>query len=530
MEFVKKHILKISLFLLLLAAGYLCNSILTQSQIEPGDSPSGERSRQADTPQRIAGDGKEASELSEQMPREQFPDADSTQRTAPNRSTRGEVSGEGTEYAPQIAVYSIVFFILSIAAYYRYLYKYKNVKIHPSNAKIIVFTLLCVGLLLRIACSNLIEGHPFDISLFKTWATTAADNLFQVYSGRGSSDYPPLYIYVLSFIGKIARLPAMNPYFNLLLKLPSILADIAASFLIYKLADRYLSQVISILLSAFYIFNPAVLINSTLWGQVDSFFTLIVICALLMLTENKIGLASALFTAAVLMKPQGIIFLPVLFFALIREKNYKGYLQAAVFALGTAAIIVLPFTLNYGGSWIFKLFSNTMAQYHYASVNAFNFFSLLGANYIEDATTLFIFSYYDWGMIFIVLCAAWSWFIYIKGNARTFAFAAALLLIAGVFTFSARMHERYLFPAVALSIFAFIYLKDKRLLLSAAGFSSTAYINAHLVLFETGRGIDSQPFSPVMICVSLLNVLLFVHLAKVLFDIAVKKRSYPCRC
>ncbi|MCR4436885.1 MAG: hypothetical protein QHH06_14835 [Clostridiales bacterium] len=103
---------------------------------------------------------------------------------------------------------------------------------------------------------------------------------------------------------------------------------------------------------------------------------------------------------------------------------------------------------------------------------------------------------------------------------------AALLQIAGVFTFSARMHERYLFPAVALSLLAFLYLRDKRLLLLAAGFSATVYLNTHSVLFGTLNGINSASYGPVLISTSLLNVLLFVYLVKVLADIAVRKRTY----
>ncbi|MCL6479010.1 MAG: hypothetical protein K6T65_11450, partial [Peptococcaceae bacterium] len=96
-------------------------------------------------------------------------------------------------------------------------------------------------------------------------------------------------------------------------------------------------------------------------------------------------------------------------------------------------------------------------------------------------------------------------------------------LIAGVFNFSTRMHERYLFPAVALSILAYIYLRDKRLLLLSAGFSATVYINTHYVLLATIKGMHSAPSGPAPVITSLLNVLLFACLARVLSDIAVKK-------
>lgn len=458
-----------------------------------------------------------------QVPSGQFPGPKATQRTAPpNESMLRGITSSGTEYASQLVTCSLIFLSLFVAAYL--LLKYKKLKINPGDEAILILTVLCIGLLLRIFSATLIAGHPFDINTFKNWATAAANNLSHFYANSGSSDYPPLYIYVLFLIGKIASIPAMSPYFTLLLKLPSMMADIATSYLIYRLARKYLSLEISIMLTAFYTFNPAVLINSTIWGQVDSFFTFIVVASIFMLAENKIGLASALFTAAVMMKPQGIIFLPVLFFELIRQKNLKGFLKAIACSLSTAVVIALPFSLNKGALWIIRLFSSTVAEYPYASVNAFNFFSLIGANYTKDASTLLVLSYHSWGMIFIVMISAFAWFIYIKGNSRMFAFAAALLLIVGVFTFSTRMHERYLFPAVALSILAFIYLRDKRLLLLSAGFSATIYINTHYVLFETMKGINSAPYSPTLIITSILNVLSFIYLVKVLFDIAVMKR------
>lgn len=267
------------------------------------------------------------------------------------------------------------------------------------------------------------------------------------------------------------------------------------------------------------------LINSTIWGQVDSFFTLIIVAALVVLTEKKIDLATVLFTAAILMKPQGIIFLPVLFFELIRLKTLRSWLKVLIPGIVTALVLVLPFSLNTNGLWIFKLYASTLGEYPYASVNAFNFFSLLGANFTKDASTLLVFSYHSWGLIAIVLITVFSWFLFIKGNSRIYASAVALLLIDGVFTVSSRMHERYLFPAVALSILAFIYLRDKRLLLLAVGYSVTSYINTHFVLFETQSGINSVAYGPILIVTSLFNVFLLIYLIRVLYDLVMRESS-----
>ncbi len=449
---------------------------------------------------------------------DRFQNSDSTRH---RQTSNGRISSgmgiEGAEYALLFITYAVIFLAAFTIIYY--LYIYKKIRINPTDEKLLILTLLCAGLLFRISVSTLINGHPYDINTFRSWATAAANNIFQVYSGPRPSDYPPLYMYILFLIGKVANFPAVNPYFTLLLKLPSELADIATALLIYKLARRYMFLEISILAAAFYIFNPAVIINSTVWGQVDSFFTFMVTLSLYWLSENKLNYAAILFTATVLMKPQGIIFLPVLFFEIVRVRDLKNILKAAVFSLSTAAVILFPFSLNWGAFWIFKLFSGTVAEYPYASVNAFNFFSLIGKNYASDAVTMLGFSYHSWGLFFVTVITAISWLMYHKAKNNKFAAAAALVLIAGVFTFSTSMHERYLFPAVALSIITFIYLRDNRLLLLAAGFSITVYINTHYILFSTISGVNQAAYNLTLVLISLLNILLFIYLLKILIDV-----------
>jgi len=517
MEFLKHNITRIILLLAFLSAGifgfyslsdYNNNSASAATQIESRSSIGDEMNRGPGT-------------SNHNRPEGQFNRQNSDQHMPPSGTggPRGS-SSEDAQYAPLSAAYALGFLLL--ATLVCYLFRKKKIQVSFKYSRVLIFALFGTGLLLRYYLAISVTGHPFDLNLFKNWASSASNNLLQFYS-HTRCDYPPLYIYVLALIGKIAALPSLNSYYILILKLPSMLADLATSYLIYRLARKRLSLEISLLLGAFYMFNPAVLINSSMWGQVDSFFTLIIVSSLYLLSEEKIGWSSVLFAAAVLMKPQGIVFLPVLFFELLRQKNIKKIIMAAVCGLGAALVIIMPFSWHEGALWIFKLFSGTLAEYPYASVNAFNLFGLLGANYKNDASTLLLFSYHSWGMIFIVLITALAGLIYLKGKSPRFAYATALLLIAGVFVFSARMHERYLFPAAALSILAFIYLQDKRLLWLSAGFSSTIFINTHSVFFATVAGNNNLSSSPALIFTAILNLILFIYLVKVLYDIAKSK-------
>lgn len=560
MEIVKskKYIFRISLILVLLISTFLCiyavqqykgnNSMSSNFQFGmngnmPDNIPNNDSNSSGNTQTKVNGgrqlggnrndtstqEGNTQPDLNgnNKVSRNEQPNSDDTARQQGGYKNiqQGRQNGNmqrgsaNTKYLSALSIYSVIFLILCCGIYY--LFKKKKISTNLSDEKFVMFTLLAVGLLLRIAVSTVIDPHN-DVNLFRSWATAAVNGLSQFYNNARQADYPPLYIYILAIIGKLATISIFNSYYVLMLKIPSIIADVVTAYFIYKLGKKYFSSLISIFLAAFYIFNPAIFIDSTFWGQVDSFFTLLIVIAIYLLCEKKYAFSSAMFVAAVLMKPQGIIFLPILFFELVRQRKVKNFIYAAISAMITAIIIIIPFSLNEQSPlWIFNLYSKTISEYPYASVNAFNFFSLIGANYKNDDTTLFIFNYHTIGLIFIVVTTLIGWFVYIKGNDRKYVSAIALLQIAGVFTFSVGMHERYLFPAVALSVLAFIYLKDRRFFIMAVGFSITSYINISAVFFNT----NTLLFDIFLKATSLLNIILVAYLVKIILDNAVKKIS-----
>lgn len=445
------------------------------------------------------------------------PNSENNQNRNFNNSNILESSRDNADssnkYSSLFIVYSLLFFLLSISTCLILIAK--KIKLKNSDAYALISGILIIGILLRIYSGLLINGHPFDSNLYKRWATDAANNLLTVYGSNSSIDYPPVYIYILSIIGKLANISVFNNYYYLFLKLPSIITDILSGYFIYKIAYKHLSKEFAILLSAFYIFNPAVLINSSIWGQSDSIFAFIAILSIFFLYKNKLTFSSILFTILVLMKPQGIILLPLLLFELIKRRNIKSIFQCILPALLTALIIILPFSISNGGiTWIFKLYINTINEYPYASANAFNFFTLIGANMVKDTTPMFILDYHTFGMIFIVIITLFSGFIYFKINSKYSVFISGLILVTGVFNFSVGMHERYMFASIIISIFAYIYCKNMRLLILSALFTLIVYINTHTVLFDRINGLGTSSYNLLAIIISILNIVTFLYLVK----------------
>lgn len=414
-------------------------------------------------------------------------------------------------------LYSILFYIFFILLFFTI--NRLKFSITKKQIKSILYISLAIGLIIRIVAAKSIEGFPSDISCFKAWSIAAAEDIANFYSGKFFCDYPPMYIYILAAIGKVAKLQSFAPHFILLVKLPAILADIASSYILYKIAKKFISEKYGILFSLFYLFNPAVIINSALWGQIDSFFSILIMLALLSLIYKRIGLSSALFAVSILIKPQGLIFLPVLFFELVRQKNLKNFLVAFAYGILTAIVIILPFSRD--PLWIFKLIIKTTQGYEYASFNAYNFFSVIGANLKKDYDTLFIFSYNNWGFIFITLITILTGFFLIKNKKLNIIFLMSFFQISGVFIFSSRMHERYLFPAILLGLMASLFVNDVRLLFISAAFSGTVYLNTYDVLYRmlylNYPHIPSNDLK--LLIFSTINVLLFIYTLKVVIDI-----------
>ena len=392
----------------------------------------------------------------------------------------------------------------------------------PVGGKLIL--LLAGAALLRVALAATTSGYAADIGTFSAWAAHAADGLTSFYSPGYFADYPPGYIYLLWLIGKLRLVLGINfdtPAFLVLLKLPAILADCATAGILFRLGRRYWSGNTSLILAALYAFNPAVILDSAVWGQVDSVLTLPILLGIILLENSPAG-AGASFVTALLIKPQALIFapLPILWFGirfLRRERHtVADLLKFSGTAIAIFCLAILPFAVSESPGWIIAKYGGTLASYPYATFNAFNLFALTGGNLAPTAERLLFLPYAAWGNIFIVLIVVFTTVVALNGRDSTRFWYMSLFLSASVFVLSAKMHERYLFPALVLSLAFYIVTRERWGLLLFAGFSATQFLNAVEVLVLSYREVYAVPrLDPLLLAVSLANVLLLLLLARV---------------
>lgn len=435
-----------------------------------------------------------------------------------------------TNKIPGIILSAIIFLGLLVVVY-QFLSDPSNFKRLEGKPAIIGFILLlCGSFLLRIFIAPLIHGYPCDIASFKAWADLAATKgLSNFYSADFFIDYPPGYVYILFIIGSLRKLFSLgfdSAAFIILLKTPAMLADIASSIIIFRLAGKKLGTVMALALSALYVINPAVIFNSAIYGQIDSFFTLFIVLMLVFLYDDRIEAASIFFTIALLIKPQALIFAPIGMFALIEKRSLRSIILCLLCMVITLLIVILPFAINKEPLWIFKLYSKPLGLYPYASVNASNFFALVGANGIKDSEPFLFFSYQIWGFILTFCSVCYCAFLYFVSRHKSKIFFTAMFIIIACFVLCCRMHERYIFPAVILAITSFICTKDKRLIFLFGGLTATAFLNQAFLLemVLTSGSTWFQPNHLLMRILSLINIGLLIFAAKVGIDIYLRDK------
>jgi Gpi18-like mannosyltransferase len=397
-----------------------------------------------------------------------------------------------------------------------------------------LYLLLVLGGILRILIAPLIEGYPSDIACFKGWSHAVfSKGMSNFYSSEMYVDYPPAYLYVLYLIGFLRNALDIgydSPVFLIILKLPSILADVFSSFVIF-LAARKISGAAALLLATLYLFNPAVIFNSTVYGQIDSFLMLFIIIMLIALYNEKLVAASVVFVVALLIKPQALVFSPLLLCECVRNvikiKSLKTVILSLLCAVAAFLVIVFPFYLKQDIFQIVSLYRKTLSSYPYATLNACNLFALFGGNGASEDAVVFIFSYRWWGYILLASAAGFAMYIYLVGRGASKLFYAAFVLAAAFFVLGVRIHERYLFPVIGVSLLSYIYTTDRRFLYLFFGFSLTAFLNQALLidLVLTKNSFWFLPDDMAVRVLSFVNIGLLVYLVKVGIDLYVRNKK-----
>lgn len=389
--------------------------------------------------------------------------------------------------------------------------------------------------IVHIVCAACYVGYETDMNCFFWWSKSVfEEGISKFYYLDMFTDYPPGYMYILWVIGGIIKLLGLVSFTDLpaiiLLKLPAMICDLVIGYVIYKVAVKYTKHSYALLFSAVFMLNPAVIINSATWGQVDSIYTLFVVLMCYFVTEKKLPAAYFMFAIGILIKPQTLIFTPVLIYGIIDQVFLNDFSWKRMFTqlgIGLSAIAALvlaavPFNLEK----VIPQYVDTLGQYEYASVNAYNLWALLGKNWTSQDDMFMFLSYKNWGTIFIIATVVVSAIFCLKNKEKESKYyLSGAFIVTSVFMLSARMHERYMYPVMALLLVAAVVKRKYPYFIAYACLSIVLFLNEYHVLFYYDN--ENYDFhNPVIYTISAMSVAAFVYFCYVYFNQIKCKRAY----
>ena len=431
-----------------------------------------------------------------------------------------------------IVLFSGAFFIF-FALIYVFVLRRSNLQwTSVRKLNIFLFIILFIALGIRLWLAAAMNGQYPLLVAFKIWIDAAALGGFsEFYKDAMHLDYSPGYVYILIIVDWVSRILSIgyeSAGFKLLLKLPAIVADLVTIFLLYRIAIKRLGSASAIGITLLYALNPAILIPSVAWGQNDSLFTLFIVWMIWLLVKEKLEGAAVVFAVAMLIKPQAVIFLPLMIFVLIQWRSWLKAIYCMVIGAITFVIVGLPLSIHQHWTWSVKLYTEMLTSLPFATLNGFNLFALTGANGLANDDSRLFLTYHTFSMIFLALIIAVSAYVFFRTklmNLQSKYFVIALFLITAFFMLTSNMRESSMFPVLLLALLCYIYAKDRRLLQVFLGFSLTLFINISEVLAYSHLNIDDVPaMDGLLMLTSLTNVVLFGYLIYIACDVLLRER------
>jgi dolichyl-phosphate-mannose-protein mannosyltransferase len=302
--------------------------------------------------------------------------------------------------------------------------------------------LLALSLAARLWALGL-DGHSGDVLVMHRWAELLAKVGPWGFYAHSISIYPAL-LYLFWPLGIALDGEALD----LAIKGSSIPFDLAIGVLLFFVVRGLTGPGHGLAAAALYLLNPAVLIAGPMWGQVDAAGTLLFLAALVALAVPRYGLAATLAVLAGLVKPQfGLVLLPVVAVAMLDWRaTGRGTAPMRVLGAGLAAYlaVTLPLLLD-----PIRLVEDVMgiADYKpFVSASAPNPWALAFGYRVPDDGFAVV------GVALLLLGVAAALLLLRRGRDLRTLLAVGLIIVFAFYFLPTRVHERYLFPALALLV------------------------------------------------------------------------------
>jgi hypothetical protein len=282
-----------------------------------------------------------------------------------------------------------------------------------------------------------------------------ADGLAAAYTFEG--DYMPLWLYIVSGLRFIvlplggAFFEPLPPITRIIVKFPSVVADVATVVLFYWWGRRWCSRRDAALITALYTLSPPVWINSAWWGQTDTLLMLPLLGSITLLDKAGGRWSWLLWAIAQATKPQAIVILPILAVTTLRKYGCRGLVQGGAIAAGVLGLAALPLVAAGQGEELLFASLTSVGRFPLVTNGAYNLGYLLTAGQWAPDTALWLnlVSYKSLGFallsgITLLICT-----LLVRRTDTLARVLGASAMMLAFFLLPTQIRERYLFLPLA---------------------------------------------------------------------------------
>jgi len=435
------------------------------------------------------------------------------------------------------------------------------------NPLFLLSIIVVAAILVRIICFLItVQYTPnWDVFTYKQWMQTSYSyGISQVYktdhlNENQISNMPPGTILTLrgSYDSYLGVVKILDHFLHLkegvvgwindellwfFLRLPSIVSDIIIGIAIYYVVKLKTNAKVGLISSAFFLFNPAVIYNSAIWGQMDSINNMFFYLSLAFLISRRTFLSILSGFFSLFVKISLFPLLPLYMLIVLFGKFFSKSRLAVSLIASTAIIYLLTTPFSTQIFWLPNLIlQSSGGLLQNMSNHAFNFWWIVYMSTFKnippvDTTKFLGLSIGLWGyIIFAIFCAPIllkaAFLIKRKKLSIDYIFLLLMLTAFAAFLFLPKMHERYLYPVLPLFI-TWIGLKS-RFWIWGIGLSLVHFLNLYIVWHQTPTfGIfQSLVESPQMgWFLSFCTIIIFIRFYLELFPISCfRKIANPVR-
>lgn len=320
--------------------------------------------------------------------------------------------------------------------------------------------------------------YSIDITFFMSWMRIAArDGIWQLFDVAGSS-YPPLAMYWLWGLGRLAGSAALDSGAAAtvvevaILRYAIIVGDVLMVAGLLTIGRRVAGRRAALGAGLLYALCPGGVYLSGWWLQIDAWVILPMVLACWWLARGRLWWAGIAFGVALGIKLQVVVLLPLLIAGTWRWHGWRKLAPAALGCGLTLLVIVAPVAAGGRVPALIARMTQPMQQHQFITMNSYSLWYTVtpDARYLaprdhdaaRDQNALWPgLSYHTAG--FLLLAIAYALIltrIFIRSHPHEI-FAASAAVWFAAFMLATRTHIRYVYPLCALLLCAGFYMRRR---------------------------------------------------------------------